>query len=193
MREIFEIAGAILVSLGGAGVVLFGLSSWLGKIWAERIIKKDQLKNDNILYASQIQFEREYKIYSELWLSMLNLKWDTLSLMPILDFLPEEKEEERKLYFDRYERHISSAKEFNKMLYSNAPFICGDIYVKLLEISKLCREQGIAFSIYKLEMEDDVRNHKERKEYYDKDKMINEKTDEVTEQLRDYLKKYRVV
>lgn len=40
----FELAGAILFSIGSAGVIIFALSSWLGKVWATRIL--DREKND---------------------------------------------------------------------------------------------------------------------------------------------------
>jgi len=39
--EIFEISGAILASVGGASVVIFGLSSFLAKVWASRILESD--------------------------------------------------------------------------------------------------------------------------------------------------------
>lgn len=39
MLEILEITGAILASLGGAAVILYGLSSWIGKLWADRLIE----------------------------------------------------------------------------------------------------------------------------------------------------------
>lgn len=42
--EVLEIGTAVLVSIGGAGLVLFGLSSWLGKVWAERILTKEKQK-----------------------------------------------------------------------------------------------------------------------------------------------------
>ena len=48
--EIFEIGGAILISLGGASAVLFGFSSWLGKIWAERILTNEKAK-----YAEELE------------------------------------------------------------------------------------------------------------------------------------------
>lgn len=38
----FEVAGAILFSIGSAGVILFALSSWLGKVWANRILERER-------------------------------------------------------------------------------------------------------------------------------------------------------
>lgn len=37
-----EIAGAILFSIGSAGALLFALSTWLGKVWASRILERER-------------------------------------------------------------------------------------------------------------------------------------------------------
>jgi kynurenine formamidase len=42
--EVWSIAGAVLASIGGGGVLLLALSSWLGKIWANRILEGDKAK-----------------------------------------------------------------------------------------------------------------------------------------------------
>ena len=34
----FEIAQAVLLSLGGGGIIVFALSNWLGKVWANRLM-----------------------------------------------------------------------------------------------------------------------------------------------------------
>lgn len=44
IQEVIQIGGAILVSLGGASAVLFGFSSWLGKVWADRLMEKEKTK-----------------------------------------------------------------------------------------------------------------------------------------------------
>ena len=40
--QLFELVGAILFSIGSAGAILFALSSWLGKVWANRILEKER-------------------------------------------------------------------------------------------------------------------------------------------------------
>ncbi|MDF5615367.1 hypothetical protein P7M48_12040 [Vibrio parahaemolyticus] len=40
----FNIAQAILVSLGGGAAIVLGASSFLGKLWAQRILQKEQSK-----------------------------------------------------------------------------------------------------------------------------------------------------
>jgi hypothetical protein len=48
-RLIAEIAASIIVALGGGGAIVFGLSSWLGKVWADRLMQKEKAKHDQDL------------------------------------------------------------------------------------------------------------------------------------------------
>ena len=38
-QEFLSIAGSIIATLGGGGIIVFALSGWLGKVWAERLMK----------------------------------------------------------------------------------------------------------------------------------------------------------
>jgi hypothetical protein len=49
VSEAFEIAGAVLVALGGGGVIVFTLSAWLGKVWADRLMIQERAKHDKEL------------------------------------------------------------------------------------------------------------------------------------------------
>jgi len=44
MNEVLYTAGAILTSLGGGALIVAAFSTWLGKVWASRILEKDKLK-----------------------------------------------------------------------------------------------------------------------------------------------------
>ena len=74
--------------LTGAGAipVIAGLSAWLGKIWANRILEQDRTKyhtqietllqdlrtrDSKELFVHQLQFEKEFEIYKELWAKVL--------------------------------------------------------------------------------------------------------------------------
>lgn len=54
---IWSTAGAILVSLGGGGVIVFALSSWLGKVWATRMADAERARFARELeyYKSELQ------------------------------------------------------------------------------------------------------------------------------------------
>jgi hypothetical protein len=59
--DIFEIGGAVMLSLGGASVLIFAFSSWLGKVWAERILSREKAK-----YAEQLEeFKKKLTLETE--------------------------------------------------------------------------------------------------------------------------------
>lgn len=61
----FEIALAIIVSIGGASLVIIGLSGWLGKIWANRLMQADIAKHNKDLEehkATLARIESEHGI-----------------------------------------------------------------------------------------------------------------------------------
>ncbi len=89
MDEIFKISGAILASVGGAAAIIFALSSWLGKVWANRILEKDKLAYSSELeriknqlhtdaekqqFVFSLYFEGQFKIYNDLWVSLSGLQ-----------------------------------------------------------------------------------------------------------------------
>lgn len=88
--ESFSVATAIISSTGGATLIILGFSSWLGKVWANRILERDraryqseieQLKNkldserDKVSFAFSMYFEGQFKIYNGLWVSLVELKY----------------------------------------------------------------------------------------------------------------------
>jgi len=40
-EDVFKLFGAAIVSIGGGGVIIVALSSWLGKVWASRILTQE--------------------------------------------------------------------------------------------------------------------------------------------------------
>jgi hypothetical protein len=54
---IWSTAGAVVLSLGGGGVLVFALSSWLGKVWATRIADAERARFSRDLesYKSDLQ------------------------------------------------------------------------------------------------------------------------------------------
>ena len=93
--DAFKIASSILVSIGGGAAILFGLSSWLGKIWAEKILSSDRdrynrqlemlksdLSSDVEKLKSQMALkldiskrfsEKQFHLYNDLWNSLCDL------------------------------------------------------------------------------------------------------------------------
>ncbi|TKF87595.1 hypothetical protein FCV67_26055, partial [Vibrio sp. F13] len=53
-ESIFKISTGFLASVGSAGVIIFGLSSWLGKVWAQRILDEERHKLAEDLEATKV-------------------------------------------------------------------------------------------------------------------------------------------
>ena len=66
MKDIISIAAAILGSVGAAGAIILGLSNWLGKVWANRLIEKDKLIASKDMEATR----RKRDVYSRLAINM---------------------------------------------------------------------------------------------------------------------------
>lgn len=108
--EAFEIAQAILLSVGGGGLIILAFSTWLGKVWANRILETDRNKyaqdmesirqtnrtiTDALNIASSTHSE-SVKIYSELrcdavtklWKEFLSLKKSLPLSIRFLELFP---------------------------------------------------------------------------------------------------------
>lgn len=87
--ELLQLSGVILTSLGGASAIIFGFSSWLGKVWASRLMEKEKAEFSRELASlssrltqdvesykvklkkSELLFEKEYEAASE----FIALRW----------------------------------------------------------------------------------------------------------------------
>ncbi|TOM15551.1 hypothetical protein [Vibrio parahaemolyticus] len=72
--EVFELAAAVIASVGGAGAVLFGLSGWLGKVYLQKEkanLEKLQSKYSLVLEKERVAHQRysesQFKTYNEVW------------------------------------------------------------------------------------------------------------------------------
>lgn len=89
ISEIFQVSGAIIGSVGGAAAIIFGFSTWLGKVWANRILEQDKLKysselekiknkikseSDKQSLMFSLYFEGQFKLYNDLWVSLSELQ-----------------------------------------------------------------------------------------------------------------------
>jgi hypothetical protein len=53
------------VSIGGSSILIIGLSSWLGKVWADRILEQDRLKYQSELEKVKSNYEKELEKYKD--------------------------------------------------------------------------------------------------------------------------------
>ena len=108
MQDIFYTALAVIASIGGSSSLIIGLSSWLGKVWANRILEKDKLKYSSELEKvksnymteleeyklqlekSKMQFlrysEQQFTLYNDLYRNLYDLKIVADNLWAKADF-----------------------------------------------------------------------------------------------------------
>jgi hypothetical protein len=95
-KEVLEIALTVIASLGGGGVIVFGLSGYLGKLWAERALEKQrqdytqlnvelahqlglvtrrvQIELDTLAHLHKLRTESEFEKIRELWRNVASLQ-----------------------------------------------------------------------------------------------------------------------
>ena len=89
MDEILVTLAAILVSLGGGGAIVFALSGWLGKVWADRIMAKDRHQHSQAIeeLKSRLSCEiEEYKARLRNWEFAFRREYEAASALVALNY-----------------------------------------------------------------------------------------------------------
>lgn len=94
MDKVIDFIGKAVVSIGGAGVILIAVSTYISKLWADLFMKKKVMEydkqieyyknnlemtkerynalNEQIVYKNQKIFDTEFEIYKELTPKLIN-------------------------------------------------------------------------------------------------------------------------
>lgn len=63
IKDALELSGIILGSLGGGAAIVFGFSSWLGKVWANRLMAKEKAEHAQELESLRCRLTRDTESY----------------------------------------------------------------------------------------------------------------------------------
>jgi hypothetical protein len=72
-----EIALVVVSAIGGGGLIVFGLSSFLGKVWADRLMLKQSAEHDRSLQELRTRLERNANADLELLRRQLEITTTT--------------------------------------------------------------------------------------------------------------------
>ncbi len=116
ISSIFELSAAILASVGGAGIIVVCFSSWLGKVWATRLMDSERHENQKKLAEITEEIKRLNNVELE------NIK-STLELSSHANKLDQEHENDQKKkikeVISKYKvRLIDSAESLNHRMWN---------------------------------------------------------------------------
>ena len=206
IHEVWSIAGAILASLGGAGVIVSAIAVFVSNRVAKRLdekyaqrlnkeLEKYKINLEQKRYVTKTQFDREFEIYhqlSNMFFSMI-VKLSSFTQHGI----DSEKEEKNNTGISLHEmkKLIEQTGAAQDYLYSNAAFIPKDLFELYKSIMEKASE--LFWRYY-----DRFTEYKFGKRQYseivlDEDRVAEEaierEFDNITIKLRDYLTSLSIV
>ncbi len=150
LEETIKIASAILLSLGGGGIIVFALSSWLGKVWANRIMAEERSKYERELAELRAKLEKaneeslsklrtDLEIYRDTYLKAHNDKLTTYRIVTdiVSEFLADMHmlrlgQQPQGNFLDRFNRSRLKAHGYLAMLASQEVMDAWDGLVEFL-------------------------------------------------------------
>lgn len=134
---ILEVVSKLIAYIGSGAMLVLGLSSWLGKVWANRILEKDKLKYHTELenvknkynqelakYKSKLEKDKavqlryseyQFNLYHDLWGSLVGLRLTATNLWDVAD--------QSNLYaFERQLRITTKNVEKNRLLFEESHY-----------------------------------------------------------------------
>lgn len=190
--EILEAVGVILGTLGGAAIIFWALSSYIGRIWADRYIesvKKEYQKEiesfkkdlELIRESSSRYSSKQFELYTSLYHSLYDLKekaddlWDSASLNNYKKFssqLKKTKNDVEKSYLFLEDQHYN---KFQEIFIQFSEFEVGKKRLSMMNDEEI---KNLPLG----ELYDLIENNRIRKDEYDI--LIKEIREDLRQQIR---------
>ncbi len=197
---LWETISGIIISVGGAGVIIAFVVKFAAEHLANRIsekykhdfdVKIEQIKSDleNRNHSYQAKFDKEFQIYGKLYSAFFCMKNSVCWLFPLsFDYPPSDKKAKEKFYNNRFNKAYIDMTAASKALGENSIFIPDNIYSLFIEILELCTKQFDLFPSCGPHL--DNLNQEEKKilhESINRTSEIQDKFNTLTQKLRLYI------
>ena len=202
--DVLKIVFGMIAALGGGGFIVAGLSSWLGKVWANRLMAEEKAKYEKELkrlskqlerknYVSKVRFDAEFAIYRELCANTDEMERAVYMLFPAgIDHLPKDEEQKKAMFAERYKNALAAYGKANKSLVQNGAFIPTEIHDLFYKVNDLCRMQVNLYPYY-LRTGNDKLDQSHELACWNRTLEIEKEYKKLQEKLREYLKTLDVV
>lgn len=192
----WQTASAVIVSFGGAAIIIAGIVKWSADRIAEQIIKKKEFEFSQKLealksslekknYISKVRFDIEIAVYRELSEAILPMALEITVVVPIAEsFLqngkPAKEITEKALtqIFDSYEKWVIAISR-------NAPFIPQKTYDLFMDTAQTCSK--LAYLARKIFSTDTPPHEAVVRECRDRSEELTEKINTLMERLRQHI------
>lgn len=141
-------------------------------------------------HFSQVRYERELKVYEELWPKLCDLQAAVLSLRPVFDWGPgvgRTEEDEKK---ERSKRFMEAHRSFLIAVNHGRPFYSSGVWEQLQRLTKLCWGEAVDWGLFSPYW----RDRQGKMDYWDEAKKnaesINTQIDVVCEAIRTRLSQF---
>jgi hypothetical protein len=161
-KEVWDTAGAVVLSVGGGGAIVLALSSWLGKVWASRILEQDRAKYareieelrsslertnrafqgeiEKTLFVTKTHFETEFKILREIWQRVSEVR-ATMSVLRPMSGYPATRPEQEAHLNRVFEAFMADLINLVHAVDHNSPFYPQEIYVLLDQLIHVAQRE----------------------------------------------------
>ena len=163
-ESVFKIIGTAIVSAGGVGAIIVFCTRLAANCISDRMLKKYDAKmqkelekykheleletenyrrkTESITFVTKKQFETEFSAYQKIFDYLFLFSTTTSNLFPIMDYLPCDEEEKKKIFKKRYSEFCDAYINYSEVLEKNAPFIPEEHYEMFKELRRQANDLG---------------------------------------------------
>jgi hypothetical protein len=168
LKALVEVAATIIVGLGGAGAIVIACASWLGKVWASRILEADRLKYgrelerfrseleashrvlqgelDKTIHIHRVQFETEFRVLSDIWAKLSVLRSAMGGIRPIMDIRDPDEDPDARL-LRRFKSFDEAFSAFLRAVDDESPFYPEEIFKEFSVALQIARRESTSVSV----------------------------------------------